>query len=293
MKELVVISGKGGTGKTSIVASFAALAGKSILADCDVDAADLHLILSPSLLERETFRSGCKPEVDRSLCTDCGRCRDLCRFSAIAAPMAIDRLNCESCGVCADHCPQGAITMEENTCGEVFLSSTRFGVMVHAALGIAEENTGRLVTRVRRLARERAEALGSPLIIADGSPGIGCPVIASIVDTSLALIVSEPTVSGIHDTMRVISLARHFKVRTAVVINKYDLNSAITAALAAMCRENQVPCIGEIPFDSSFTGAMIQGKSVVEYQDSGASGALKRLWGAVTDILGEESAAAS
>lgn len=293
MKELVVISGKGGTGKTSMVASFAALAGNSVLADCDVDAADLHLILSPSLLEKEIFRSGYRPEVNRELCTECGRCRELCRFGAIAAPMTIDRLNCEGCGVCADHCPHGAIAMVENTCGDVFVSSTRFGVMVHAALGIAEENSGRLVTRVRRLARERAEALGAPLVIADGSPGIGCPVIASIVDTSLALIVSEPTVSGIHDTMRVISLAKHFKVRAAVVVNKCDLNSAIAAALAAMCRENQVPCIGEIPFDSSFTDAMIQGKSVVEYQDGGVSLALKNLWISITGMLGEGSAAAS
>ncbi len=287
MKELVVISGKGGTGKTSIVASFAALATGSVLADCDVDAADLHLILSPSLQEREIFRSGFKPVVDNVLCTECGKCRELCRFDAIDTPTAFNYLNCEGCGVCADHCPQKAITMVENTCGEVFVSSTRFGTMVHATLGIAEENTGRLVTRVRRLARERAEALGASLIIVDGSPGIGCPVIASMVDSTLALIVSEPTVSGIHDTMRVISLMKHFNVKTAAVINKCDLNSAMAAALAAMCRENGVPCLGEIPFDHSFTEAMVQRKSVVEYRSGGASETVRNLWDTVKEMLGD------
>ncbi|MHC9540062.1 MAG: ATP-binding protein [Vulcanimicrobiota bacterium] len=287
MKELVVISGKGGTGKTSIVASFAALSAGSVLADCDVDASDLHLILSPSLMEKEIFKSGFKPVVDKLLCTECGKCMELCRFSAIKMPTAFNYLNCEGCGVCADHCPQKAITMEENMCGEVFVSSTRFGTMVHAALGIAEENTGRLVTRVRRLARERAEALGTSLIIADGSPGIGCPVIASIVDSTLALIVSEPTVSGIHDTMRVITLTKHFKVKTAMVINKCDLNSAMAAALAAMCRENDVPCLGEIPFDHSFTEAMVEKKSIVEYRTGGASDTVRNLWDTVKVMLGE------
>ncbi|MGV8123764.1 MAG: ATP-binding protein [Candidatus Xenobiia bacterium LiM19] len=287
MKELVVISGKGGTGKTSIVASFAALSAGSVLADCDVDAADLHLILSPLLMEKEIFKSGFKPAVDKLLCTECGKCRELCRFGAIDTPTAFNYLNCEGCGVCADHCPQKAITMEENMCGEVFVSSTRFGIMVHAALGIAEENTGRLVTRVRKLARERAEALGTSLIIADGSPGIGCPVIASIVDSTLALIISEPTVSGIHDTMRVITLAKHFKVKTAMVINKCDLNSAMAAALAAMCRENGVPCLGEIPFDHSFTEAMVEKKSIVEYRTGGASDTVRNLWNTVKEMLGE------
>jgi len=289
MRELVVISGKGGTGKTSIVASFAALSENAVLADCDVDAADLHLVLSPSLMEKEIFRSGFKPVVDRLLCTECGRCRELCRFSAIETPTAFNYLNCEGCGVCADNCPQKAIIMEDNACGEVFVSSTRFGIMVHAALGIAEENTGRLVTRVRKLARERAEAAGASLIIADGSPGIGCPVIASIVDSTLALVISEPTVSGIHDTMRVISLAKHFNVKAAVVINKSDINTAIAAAMKAMCRENQIPCIGEIPFDQSFTEAMIHKKSVVEYQSGGITEALKNVWNTVKEMLEEKS----
>jgi MinD superfamily P-loop ATPase len=285
MKELVVISGKGGTGKTSIVASFAALSGVSLLADCDVDAADLHLILSPTVEERELFRSGVKPVFDRTLCTECGRCIELCRFGAIRSPVAFDYLSCEGCGVCADHCPTHAITLEENTCGEVFVSMTRFGTMVHAALGIAEENTGRLVTRVRKLALEKAEAQGKSLLIVDGSPGIGCPVIASIVNTTLALVVSEPTVSGLHDTTRVLSLTDHFKVNTALAINKCDLNPDMTRALKTLCRENKIPCLGEIPFDQRFTEALILKKSIVEYTDQGASGAVKALWQGVTEKL--------
>jgi len=285
MKELVVISGKGGTGKTSIVASFAALATGSILADCDVDAADLHLVLSPAIQERELFRSGFKPVLDGSLCTGCGRCRELCRFDAIGFPVSFDYLNCEGCGVCADHCPVHAITMEENTCGEVFVSMTRFGTMVHAALGIAEENTGRLVTRVRKLAHEKAEGEGKELIIVDGSPGIGCPVIASIVNATAALVVSEPTVSGLHDTMRVFSLARHFKVKTALAINKCDLNQTMTGSLRSLCREQGIPCLGEIPFDHRFTEALILKKALVEHTGEGAAPAVRELWQKVREFI--------
>ncbi|MDQ7825371.1 MAG: ATP-binding protein [Candidatus Eremiobacteraeota bacterium] len=287
MRELVVISGKGGTGKTSITASFAALSRGSVFADCDVDAADLHLLLAPEIREREVFRSGFKPVIESDLCTECGRCRELCRFDAIDERFQIDHFDCEGCGVCADHCPAGAIRMEENECGEVFVSKTRFGTMVHARLGIAEENTGRLVTRVRKLAREHAEAEGASLIIADGSPGIGCPVIASITGARLALIVSEPTVSGLHDTSRVLGLLRHFNVPAAVVINKCDLNAAMSREIRFLCSVSSVPCLGEIPFDHSFTEALVNRKTLIEYCDGGTSGAIGGIWESAREMMGE------
>jgi MinD superfamily P-loop ATPase len=216
MKELVVISGKGGTGKTSLTAAFANLSAETVLCDADVDAADLFLITEPDIRESYIFKSGHKADIVSDICSRCGLCRDLCRFSAIREDFTVDPLSCEGCGVCVYFCPVKAISFSENTCGEWYISETRVGPMVHARLNIAEENSGKLVALVRKEARKLAEKRQAELILTDGPPGIGCPVIASIGGASAVLIVTEPTVSGLHDMSRVIDLARHFSVKAMV-----------------------------------------------------------------------------
>ncbi|MBW2307990.1 MAG: 4Fe-4S binding protein [Deltaproteobacteria bacterium] len=288
MKELVVISGKGGTGKTSIVASFASLARNMVLADCDVDAADLHLVMAPKILRREEFRAGYEAIINKDLCTECGKCRELCRYNAISEGFGVDRISCEGCGVCAEFCPAGAIEMRECTAGDWFVSETRFGPMVHARLGIAEENSGKLVTMVRNHARELAEQKNSPLILVDGPPGIGCPVISSLTGASLVLVVTEPTLSGLHDMERVLSLARFFKIPSVVCVNKYDLNPQITEKIEAQCRQQKVRLVGKIPYDNAVTRAQLMGKSVVEYSGSPVSMAIRRMWEEVAVVIAEE-----
>ncbi|MGB5619991.1 MAG: ATP-binding protein, partial [Desulfobacterales bacterium] len=225
MHELIVISGKGGTGKTSLVAAFASLAENKVLCDADVDAADLHLVMAPDIRQREPFTSGHTAVIENKRCTECGLCRELCRWDAIAEDFAVDAVACEGCGVCVHFCPEKAIDFPENSCGEWFVSETRFGPMVHARLGIAEENSGKLVALVRQEARKLAEARGVNLILTDGPPGVGCPVIASMGGASGVLIVAEPSVSGVHDMERVVQLAAHFNVPAMVCVNKFDINT--------------------------------------------------------------------
>ncbi|HON79215.1 MAG TPA: 4Fe-4S binding protein [Spirochaetota bacterium] len=265
MKQLVVISGKGGTGKTSIVASLAALAGNKVLADCDVDAADLHLILDPDVQFSEEFSGGSIAVLDKDTCIECGKCIEVCRFGAISDKYAVSRTGCEGCSVCARFCPADAITMHEKISGKWFISNTRFGPLIHAKLGIAEDNSGKLVSRVKDEAKKAAEADNLSLMIIDGSPGIGCPVIASIAGASLVLIVTEPTVSGLHDMERVAELTGHFKIRTCVCINKYDLNSDITRKTEEFCNANNIPVVGKIPYDAEITKAQIAAQSIIEY----------------------------
>ncbi len=286
MKELVILSGKGGTGKTSLTASFATLAArdsKALLCDADVDAADLHLIMAPTIRETHDFVSGNEAIINTDLCTACGRCLEVCRFDAVVQSddntYRIDALDCEGCGVCVDLCPAGAIDFPQKTCGQWFVSDTRFGTMVHARLGIAEENSGRLVALVREEARKRAQTGIIELIITDGPPGIGCPVIASMGQATAVLIVTEPTVSGIHDMKRVAELAAHFKLPAMVCINKYDLNPEKAIAIEDIAREKGLMMAGKIPFDPAFTQAMVQGKSVVEtHGDSQAARAMEEIW---------------
>ncbi len=295
INELVVISGKGGTGKTSIVASFAALAKDKVLADCDVDAADLHLVLSPTVLRREEFSGGKSAVVEAERCIGCGKCASVCRFDAIsldgpengliARTYQIDPIACEGCGVCAHVCPVDAIALSPSVNGEWFVSETRHGPMVHARLGIAQENSGKLVTTIRREAKTIAEEKGFGLVIIDGSPGIGCPVIASITGASLVLIVTEPTLSGLHDLDRVADLAGHFGIPTAACINKSDINPEMTAVIHQHCRERNVDVLGEICYDAAVTKAQIQRKSVVEYGSGPASGAIAALWDSITRRL--------
>ena len=279
MKELVVISGKGGTGKTSLMAAFASLAKNKALCDADVDAADLHLLTDPEIKERHDFQGGNTAVINPDKCTECGLCRDLCRFDAVSEAFKVDPIECEGCGVCVDFCPERAIDFPVNICGEWFISDTRFGPMVHARLGIAEENSGKLVTVVRQEAKKLAEKNKLDLLLTDGPPGIGCPVIASIGGATALLIVAEPTVSGLHDMERVAQLAAHFKVPGMVCVNKFDLNPEQTQAIEKLAKEIKVTVVGRIPFDPVFTKSMVQGKTIFEYQtESNIGQTVQQVW---------------
>lgn len=279
MKELTIISGKGGTGKTSITGSFASLAANKVLADCDVDAADLHLILQPEIKHREDFFGGKIAYINPDLCTSCGKCVEVCQFDAISDDFVVDPVSCEGCSVCVHFCPVNAIEFNPALNGEWYISDTRCGTMVHARLGIAEENSGKLVSIVRQQAKKLAEEKSLNLIIVDGSPGVGCPVISSLTGTNAVLIVTEPTLSGMHDLERVVSLAKdHFNIPTYVCVNKYDLNSGITDKIDAYCREHDILLVGKIRYDTVFTQAMIHKKSVVEYSDGEVAGEIKSMW---------------
>jgi MinD superfamily P-loop ATPase len=277
MKEVLILSGKGGTGKTSIVGSFAAIAKNKVMADCDVDAADLHLLLSPSIKEKNDFRSGQVAIIDKGKCIECGLCQELCRFDAIHE-YTVDPISCEGCGFCSHICPVEAITMSECKAGDWFISDTKHGPLVHARLGIAQENSGKLVALVRQQAKEIAKRNGFDYIISDGPPGIGCPVISSLSGVSLALIVTEPTLSGIHDMERVLAVCKHFGVSAMVCINKYDLNDKNTIAIHDYCKENEVEVAAMIPFDNAVTEAMVKGVSVVEHSDGRVAREIKSLW---------------
>ena len=285
MKELVILSGKGGTGKTSVTASFAALADKPVLADCDVDAADLHLLLQPDILTQSRFYSGREAIIRAEDCIDCGVCLEPCRFGAVQlvdredddAAYAIDPTACEGCGVCVWLCPTKAIDFPERYCGELMSSNTRFGPMIHAQLGVAAENSGKLVTEVRQQARQKASAENRKLILVDGPPGIGCAAIASLTGASLALAVTEPTVSGEHDLERILGLARHFRVPTAVCVNKWDVNPAMTERIEKRAQAQGARVLGRIRYDPQVTQAQIQALTVVE---TGAPSAedIRHIW---------------
>jgi MinD superfamily P-loop ATPase len=279
VKELIVISGKGGTGKTSLLGAFASLAESKVLCDADVDAADLYLILEPEIKERQDFQEGHKAVIDKDTCTGCGTCRELCRFHAISPEFEVDPIDCEGCGVCVYFCPVEAIEFPLKTCGELFVSDTRAGPMVHARLGIAEDNSGKLVTLTRQRARKLATDKGLNLILTDGPPGVACPVIASITGADGVLIVTEPTLSGHHDMDRVVELADHFEIPAAVCINKYDLNRDMTETIEEYARDKGLPVVGRIPFDPSFTEAMVQKQTIMEYDAScSAAQAVQGIW---------------
>ena len=285
MKQIVVISGKGGTGKTVITASFAALAKNKVMADCDVDAADLHLLLKPAIKERHQFRSGKTAKIDKRLCKKCGKCISACRFDAISESFTIDPISCEGCAFCSFICPEGAIKMEENVSGEWFVSDTRFGLMIHAKLGIAEENSGKLVSLVRKHAKDLAEKENCEWLIVDGAPGIGCPVIASLSGMDCAVVVTEPTLSGLHDADRVIKLAKHFGILTKLIVNKYDLNINMTKRIEQYCEDNNIDLIGRISFDKAIVKAMITGKTIIEYSQGKVKEEVVDVWRAIEEKL--------
>jgi MinD superfamily P-loop ATPase len=284
MKEVVILSGKGGTGKTSIVGSFAALAQSKVLADCDVDAADLHLLLSPSIKQENEFWSGQVAFIDEEKCTQCGLCQNICRFDAID-DFKVDPISCEGCGFCSHICPVEAITMKESLSGHWFISDTKYGHLVHARLGIAQENSGKLVALVRQHAKQIAERDGLDYIISDGPPGIGCPVISSLSGANLALLVTEPTLSGIHDLERVLGVCRHFGIPALVCVNKYDLNEDNTRQIENYCLNQGVQVAAKIPFNNVVTEALVQGLPVVEYSQGEVTQEIKSLWQTVTETL--------
>ena len=285
MHELVVISGKGGTGKTSLAASFAVLADRPVIADCDVDAADLHLVLSPLVKERHEFRSGHAAIIRQDDCSGCGACLAHCRFEAVkmngkpsgGAAFIIDPVSCEGCGVCVRFCPEQAINFPERLCGEWMISETRCGPMVHARLGVAAENSGKLVSLVRREARRIAKEENHPVVIVDGPPGIGCPVIASVSGATMVLVVTEPTVSGEHDLERVLSLTRHFDIPAQVCVNKWDINFEMTERIENKARQAGARVTGRIRYDRAVTLAQMRERAVVE-TEAASGGDIRRIW---------------
>lgn len=285
MKELLVISGKGGTGKTTLVASFAQLASEAVLVDCDVDAPDLHLLLQPEVIQQGPFVGGRKPQVEAESCTRCGLCTELCRFGAIEAG-EVDIVQCEGCGLCALGCPEGAVKMQDHLSGHWYISETAFGPMVHAQLEVGEENSGKLVAEVRKRAKALAEAEGKQLVLIDGPPGVGCPVISSLSGVDMALVVTEPTVAALHDLDRVLELCERFRVESLVCINRYDLNREKTAEVEEYCRRRGLRVIGRIPFDRAVIEALTQGKTPLEHP-SKASRAIEEVWQETAKRLSE------
>lgn len=285
MKEITVISGKGGTGKTSLVGSFAALARpNAVFVDADVDAANLSLITRPELQETHEFRASRHAFIDRELCQECALCRELCRFGAISDDYRVNPIDCEGCGVCYHACPHGAITFEEVLSGHWFVSNTPYGPLVHARLGIAEENSGKLVTAVRNKAAEVATAEKKEYLLIDGPPGIGCPVIASLSGVGAALIVTEPSLSGIHDLERVLAVCRHFQVPASVCINRFDLDEAGTGAIEEFCQKEGIMLAGKIPFDRAVVEAAVRGIPVVEYTGGPVSQRIEEVWERISSM---------
>jgi len=278
VKQIVIISGKGGTGKTVLTASFAALVTNKVMVDCDVDAADLHLLLQPEIKERHEFRSGVTAMIDKELCQECGECISVCRFNAISEDFRIDHISCEGCTICSYICPVEAIKLEENLSGEWFISDTKYGPLIHAKLGIAEENSGKLVTVVRQAAKEIAEKENLDYVIIDGPPGIGCPVIASLANVDLAMIVTEPTLSGIHDMERVAQVSKHFGVPTKVVINKYDINPDNSEDIKKICQKEDIEVISQLPFSQKVSESIVHGVPLVEFCSDRIAQDISLLW---------------
>jgi MinD superfamily P-loop ATPase len=287
VKQLTVLSGKGGTGKTTLTASFAALSSNAVFADCDVDASNLHLLLKPQIVQKQEFKGSKLAVIDEAQCIKCGRCKEACRFRAIK-DFVIDPILCEGCGVCVYVCPVKAIEHKEQLSGYAFISNTEYGPMSHARLNPGAENSGKLVTLVRHNARLIAEKEKRTLILNDGPPGIGCPVIASITGVDAGLVVVEPTLSGIYDLERALSLLNHFQVRGLVCINRYDINEENSKKIVEFCASKSIDVVGKIPFDPSVTRAMVQGMPVVEhFPRSDASRNIKETWKQILSFVSQ------
>ena len=286
MKQLTILSGKGGTGKTTITASFAVLAKNTAVADCDVDAPDLHMLLHPEVVRTQEFKGAKLAVIDEEKCTECGLCREKCRFDAITEDIKIDSISCEGCGVCFVVCPVNAITLIERISGHAYISKTEHGFMAHAMLSPGEASSGKLVTLVRQNARILAEKEHSDLVIIDGPPGIGCPVIASVTGIDAGLVVTEPTMSGIHDLERALQLLRHFNVTPFVCVNVYDINEENTEKIVSFCKENDIEVVGKIPFNAKVTEAIVNGKPIVEYApESDVAKEIEKMWKRVLSAL--------
>lgn len=294
-RQLVILSGKGGTGKTSVAAALATLAEDAVLADCDVDAADLHLVVEPRRKRSEVFRSGRQARILISECAACGACKEYCRFDAIhvetgpegQAFYVVDPLTCEGCGLCARVCTFGAVELTEAERGQLFISDTPHGPLAHARLNIGGENSGRLVTLVRDEAIRLAAANGASLVLVDGPPGIGCPVIASTTGADLVLVVTEPTVSGEHDLERVADLVKGFDIPLVVCVNKADLNPEMVIRIREVCSARGVPIVGELDYDTGFVEAQVDGQSIVEHGEGRVVRQLREMWRQLEEILVE------
>jgi MinD superfamily P-loop ATPase len=279
MKQLTVLSGKGGTGKTTITASFVVLAKNAVVADCDVDAPDLHMLLHPKVIETQEFKGSKLAVIDEGKCIKCDLCREKCRFDAITENIKIDPISCEGCGVCVFVCPVNAITLTERISGYAYISKTEYGFMAHAMLSPGEANSGKLVTLVRQNAKILAEREHSDMIIIDGPPGIGCPVIASVTGIDAGLMVTEPTLSGIHDFERALLLLKHFNVTPFVCVNMYNINRDNTEKIMRFCKENSIEITGKIPFNPKVTEAMVNGKTIIEYSpESDVAKEIEKIW---------------
>lgn len=285
-----MLSGKGGTGKTSITAALASIAKNAVLCDNDVDAANLHLVIKPEILEQNIYEGAWIPKINPSLCTNCGTCSELCRFDAIRNPESIDisinNFKCEGCRLCERACPAEAITSERSKNNFWHISDTRFGKMVHARLGPGEENSGKLVSKIRKAAREVAEAESANWIINDGPPGIGCAAISSLTGTNGVLLVTEPSLSGFHDLKRLIELIRQFRLPALAIINKYDLHEELSLDIESYLRQNSIPLGARIPYSKSFYEAMIEGKTIIEFEgNSDITYAINRAWKQLGSLL--------
>ncbi len=283
MKEITILSGKGGTGKTSITAALASIAKNAVYCDNDVDAANLHLIFQPEITERNRFQGGLKAVIDPEVCTQCGLCVDYCRFGAIENnsknELQINPFRCEGCNLCNRICPQGAINTQLSDNNYWYVSSSRFGTFVFARMAPGEENSGKLVTQIRKRAKELAIQQGSKYLINDGPPGIGCAAISSLAGTNMALIIIEPTKAGLHDAQRLVELIHSFSIRACAVVNKFDINLRITAAIQDYLKKEAIPLIAKIPFDKKMVEAMIEGKTIIEYSpESSVSEVVEQIW---------------
>lgn len=288
MKEILLLSGKGGTGKTTITGALAFLATNKVMADCDVDAADLHLILDPRPRQENEFWSGVEAEVDSALCSGCGTCVELCRFHALelAETARVLPFSCEGCGVCSYFCPEQAITLRDKLSGHWFIADTDYGPLVHARLGIGEENSGKLVSMVKRQARELATDQQADWLLVDGPPGIGCPAIASMSGTDYVLLITEPTRSGLHDLLRVADLVRHFKLACGVCVNKWDLHPATSALISQVCGQGGIELVGRIPFDEAVAVSIVRGMPLLAHRpEAPASAAVRELWRNLQRVL--------
>jgi len=295
MKQFVILSGKGGAGKTSLTAALAHLAATDpdpvslVIIDADVDAANLELVLAPNVLYQEEFWGGQIATIDAETCEQCGICKQVCRFDAIFeydGGYSIDPIACEGCATCFFQCPSGAVTMSDQRAGTWFHSESRFGPLIHAALQPAQENSGKLIAKIRQHARTLAVEGGYDLILIDGPPGIGCPVISAVTGADLALIVAEPSMAGMHDMRRALQTTKHFGIQSLVCVNKSDLYPKGTAEIETYCCEHQVEMVGQIPFDAAITMAMMQGEPVTRYRpDASASHAISTVWDCVKEVL--------
>lgn len=293
MKEVVVISGKGGTGKTSITASLGYLGGADVIvADCDVDAADMHLLFHPDYANEHEFYSGQIAAIDQDKCSECGRCIQICRFNAISLSKdgyQINPIRCEGCGYCARVCKDKAIINRVENAGKYYISKTKPGnTLVHAHLTIGASNSGKLVARVKEVSRKKAKEDGTSLMLVDGSPGIGCPVVSSLSGANLVVMVTEPSVSGLHDLERIAGLVKNFNIPATCIINKADLNPELTQKIKLFLEQEGILLVGEIPYNLKFSDAMVAGKTIVEFDPNDLGEKMKLIWQKINQVINKK-----